>query len=134
MHIASLTAPMYSKAKMIMFFTLSQLDWTTTKETLLRLHLALVQPHFESRDQQGKVGSCPPLPALGRPHMEDSAQDSGPQHKDVQMLECVQSKATKLKAWSTSLTKKLQGAVVDKCEEQKALETPHCGLPILKES
>lgn len=130
MHIAPLTAPMYSKAKMMMFFTLSQLDWTTTKETLLRLHLALVQPHFEFCDHQGKVGSCPPLPALGRPHMEDF----GPQHKDVQMLECVQSKATKLKAWSTSLTKKLQGAAVDKCEEQKALETPDCGLPILKES
>lgn len=94
--IASLTAPMYSTAKIMMFFTLSQLDWTTTKEMILALHLALVQPHFEYYDQQDKVGDCPSLPALMRTHMEDSVQDFGPQHKDVELMEWVQSKVTNL--------------------------------------
>ena len=99
---------------------------------ILPFHLGLVQPHFEYCDQQVKVGNCPPLPALVRPQMEYSVQDFGPQHKYVELLEWVQSKATELFiGLEHPLYKK---GLVGKSKEQKALERPHCGLPILKGS
>lgn len=62
--------------------------------------------------------------------MEYSVQDFGPQHKYVELLEWVQSKATELFIGLEHPSYKK--GLVGKSKEQKALERPHRGLPILK--
>ena len=77
--------------------------------------------------QQGKGGYCPALLSLH----EAQRVVRGPQHKDMELLEWIQRRASK-RAGSPLLWSKAEGDGLVQLGEKKALGRLHCSLSVFE--
>jgi len=92
--------------------------------------LGCIDRSMVSRSREVILSLCS---ALGRPHLEYCNQLWSPQHrKDMDLLERVQRRATKVRAGTPLLRSKAGRVLVVQPGYKKALERPYCSLLLYK--